>query len=244
MWLSETVGLKFVGSGVLRIIVVRQGRAASSLARSTRLIAAESPNHLTRVQSVRKPPARLRPCFRIRCARWRQSRPVFADVAPVSVRKEVVVVSLLSIYAMSENWDHVFVSVSVEVMYFVALVEDVGHHVRWRRVDNGGRDDVRHVSGVFVLWYLELLVGVKLTYSTKMHVASKNCYTNGLRLCNVLQFFDEPIPFFFVVFGCPVIVEIVEDFNTAIEFVDEATKHASTSHSFDGVHHPACQDVF
>lgn len=37
---------------------------------------------------------------------------------------------------MSKHWDHIFVRVMIQVMGFVAPVEDVGHVVRWRRVND------------------------------------------------------------------------------------------------------------
>jgi hypothetical protein len=74
------------------------------------------------------------------------------------VREKVVIVPLLSVDVMCEDGNHVFVRVGIEVMYLVALVENVGHHVRRRRVDYSGRDDVGHIPSILVLWNFELLV--------------------------------------------------------------------------------------
>jgi hypothetical protein len=66
------------------------------------------------------------------------------------MRQEMVVVPLLSIDAMREYWYHVLVSLIVEMVDFVSFVDDVGHHIGRRGVDNGRRDDVHHVPMVLV----------------------------------------------------------------------------------------------
>jgi hypothetical protein len=53
------------------------------------------------------------------------------------VGQQMSVVSLLAVDAMSEQGYHVFICFRIEVMYLVALVDDICHHV-WRRcVDYG-----------------------------------------------------------------------------------------------------------
>ena len=52
---------------------------------------------------------------------------------------------------MSEHRYHILISLLIEMMSFIAFVENVGHVVWWRRVDNCGRNYVGHVSMVFIL---------------------------------------------------------------------------------------------
>ena len=152
----------------------------------------------------------------------------------------MIVVSPFPIHVMSEYWYHVFVRIGIKVVHFVAFVENIGHYVRWRCVDNRRRDDIRHIPGVLVFGNLKFFVGVEPAYCTEMYIASKDGDTDRFSLCNMLQLFDEPIPFLFVMFCRPVIVKIVEYLDTAVELINKATKHAGTTHSFDGVHQFAC----
>src|SRR5690348_6873834 len=102
------------------------------------------------------------------------------------------IVPFLSVYIMSKDRYHVLIRVRVEMMNFVPLVDDVRHHIWKRRVDNGRRDDVRHVSVVFVFGDVELLVGVELAHSGKVNIASKNGNSDGLCRSDMLQLADEP----------------------------------------------------
>lgn len=148
----------------------------------------------------------------------------------------MIVVSLLSIHIMSEYWYHILICIRIKMMYFVALVEDIGHHVWWGRVDDRGRNNIRHVPRIFVLWDLELFVRVELANSAEVHIASKDGHTNGLGFGDVLQLLDEPIPFLLVVLRCPVIVKVVENLNAAIKLVHKATQQAGATHGLDRVH--------
>jgi hypothetical protein len=122
------------------------------------------------------------------------------------VRQEVIVVPLLSIHTMGEDWHHGLIRVVIEVVYLVALVDYVGHHIgRWG-VDDSGGDDIQHIPVVFVFGNVQLLVTEELPYSRKMDVASKDCDTNRLLSSNVLQLPDEPVSFLFVVLCGPVVV--------------------------------------
>jgi hypothetical protein len=160
------------------------------------------------------------------------------------MRKQVIVVSLLTIYTMSEDWNHTLISVGIEMMNFVAFVQDISHHVGWGRIDDSRGDDIWHVSGILVLWYLELLVRVELADCSKVHVASENGNANGLCLGDMLEFFNEPVSFFLMVLGRPMIVQVIKNLDASIELVHKATKQTSTSHCLDRIHHPACEDVF
>lgn len=59
----------------------------------------------------------------------------------------------MSTHVMSEHWYHILVRVMIQVVGFVAPVEDVGHVVGWRRVHDSGRDYIGHVSVIFILRY-------------------------------------------------------------------------------------------
>jgi len=59
----------------------------------------------------------------------------------------------------------------------------------------------------------------------------------------VLQLPDEPVSLLFVVLRSPVVVKIVQNFNSAIELVHKIAEHTSTAHGLDWVHESACQDV-
>lgn len=155
----------------------------------------------------------------------------------------MIVVSLLSVHVVCEDRNHVLVGVGIQVVDLVALVENVGHHV-WRgRVDNGRRDNVGHIPRILVLWNLQLLVGIELTNSTKVHITSENGDADRLGLCDVLQLLDKPVAFLLVVLGCPVVIEIIKNLDTAVELVYKATEQTSSAHSLDRIHHSAGKNV-
>lgn len=71
---------------------------------------------------------------------------------------------------MSEHRDHVFLGIVIEVVRFIALVQNISHHLwRWR-IDDCGGDDVGHVPMVPVLGYPQLGIGVKLADRSKMDI--------------------------------------------------------------------------
>jgi hypothetical protein len=49
----------------------------------------------------------------------------------------MLVVSWLAINSLLEEGNHVFVSLLVEVVHLVPLVQHIGHQIRGRRVGNG-----------------------------------------------------------------------------------------------------------
>jgi ethanolamine utilization microcompartment shell protein EutL len=59
-----------------------------------------------------------------------------------------------------------------------------------------------------------------------------------------LQFLDEPVALVLVVLGGPVVVQVVEELDAAVEFVDEAAEGAGAANGFDGIHGSRRQDVF
>ena len=78
---------------------------------------------------------------------------ILPDRAPVAARQETFVISGLQVNVMCEHWDHVFVSLAVKVVGFVSFVEDVPHHLRWRRIDDGRGYNISHVTMIMVLGY-------------------------------------------------------------------------------------------
>jgi hypothetical protein len=59
----------------------------------------------------------------------------------------------------------------------------------------------------------------------------------------VLEFLDKPVSFVLVMFGSPMVVKIVEDFNATVELVNEASQQTGSSHCFDGIHKSTCEYV-
>lgn len=92
---------------------------------------------------------------------------------PVAVREKPFIVSWLAFNPMGKHRDHVLVGILVEVVHLVALVEDVCHQVWWWSVDDGRRDDIRHVAKVFVFGQLKLGVGVELSDRSQVDIAAK-----------------------------------------------------------------------
>ena len=79
-----------------------------------------------------------------------------------------------SVYYCQLNSSHDLCTyLSIEMMDSVALVEDIGHHVRGWRVDNSRRNDVGHISEVLIFWNIQRLSTVELTNSSKMNIASE-----------------------------------------------------------------------
>lgn len=60
------------------------------------------------------------------------------------------------------------------MMDLVAFVEDVAHHFRRWRIDNGRRYHISHVSMILIFAYSKLRVGVELADGCKMHIAPEN----------------------------------------------------------------------
>lgn len=59
---------------------------------------------------------------------------------------------------MGKHRNHVLIGVTVEMVSLVTPIENIGHVVWWRRIDDGRRDDISHVAMVSVFWYLQLRV--------------------------------------------------------------------------------------
>lgn len=91
---------------------------------------------------------------------------ILAERAPVAAGEKVLVVSSLSVDIVGEYRDHIFVRVGVQVVHFVAFVQDIRHHVWWWCIYDGRRGDVEHISVVKILGDAEFLTGVELTDSS------------------------------------------------------------------------------
>jgi hypothetical protein len=61
-------------------------------------------------------------------------------------------------------------------------------------------------------------------------------HTNGFIRSQLLKLLDKPVPFIFVVLGRPMVIQIIQYFDSTIKLIDETTKHASPPKRFDGVH--------
>lgn len=59
----------------------------------------------------------------------------------------------VSVHVMSKHRYHILVGVLIKVMGFVAPVEDVGHIVGWRRVNDSRRNYVGHIAVISILGY-------------------------------------------------------------------------------------------
>tara|TARA_R110002003_G_scaffold59_12_gene5315 strand:- start:12570 stop:12854 length:285 start_codon:yes stop_codon:yes gene_type:complete len=92
---------------------------------------------------------------------------------------------------------------------------------------------------VFVFGNIELLVGEKLSNCREVNITSKYCDAHGLGGSDMLQLPNQPISLIFVMFGSPVVVEVVQNLHAAVEFVDKVAKHTCTTHGFDRIHQPA-----
>ena len=76
----------------------------------------------------------------------------------------MIVVSAATVNIMTEHGNHIFVCRVIQVMHFIPAIQHVRHHVRWRRIDDGGGDDVRHVPVIAVLADAVFLRSVELSY--------------------------------------------------------------------------------
>lgn len=130
------------------------------------------------------------------------------------------------------------------MMDFVPPVQRVRQNDGRRGVDDGGADDVWHISMIAVLGDSPFLLGEELAHGGEVDVAAEDGDADALLRGEFLQFLHEPVPLRFVVSGRPVVVEIVEDFHPPVEFIDEPAEHSHAAEGFDGVLDAAGEDVF
>lgn len=84
---------------------------------------------------------------------------------------------------------------------------------------------------------LELRIGVKLADGGKVDITAQDGDAHRFLRCEVLEVLNEPCPLQLVVLGRPVIVQIVEDLNAAVELIQESAKQPSAAERFDRIHH-------
>jgi hypothetical protein len=108
-------------------------------------------------------------------------------------------------------------------MHFVPPIKHISHHPGRRGIDNRGTDNIRHIPVVLILRHTSFFLCKKLSDSREMDVASKDSDANALLRSKFLQFLNEPISLSFMVFSSPMIVQIVQYFNSSVEFIDKST---------------------
>jgi hypothetical protein len=74
---------------------------------------------------------------------------------------------------VSEDRDHVFIGISVKVMYLIPFVEQISKGVRRRCIGYCRRNYVRHVAMVTIFWNTKFRVGVKLANGAKMDITTE-----------------------------------------------------------------------
>lgn len=69
-----------------------------------------------------------------------------------------------------------------------------------------------------------------------MHIPGQHTNPNPLLPCQVLQLMHEGLALTSVVAGRPVVVEVVEELDAAVEFVEEGAEEAGAAEGFEGDH--------
>lgn len=64
----------------------------------------------------------------------------------------------------------------------------------------------------------------------------ENGDAEGLVSGKVLQIFNHDAALRLVVFGSPMVIEIIQDLNTTVKVVEDISKDAGLAERFDGVH--------
>jgi hypothetical protein len=102
------------------------------------------------------------------------------------VGKQVLVVSRLTVDTILEDRDHVLLGQLVKMMDLVASIDDIRHHIGRRSVDNGRRDNIRHISGILMLGQSKARLRVELADSREMNIATDMGCQNDSNLgkCN------------------------------------------------------------
>ena len=75
-------------------------------------------------------------------------------------------------------------------------------------------------------------------------LAPKDGYSNRLLRRQLLQLLYEIVSLSFVVFGRPMIIEVIQDFYTTIKFVEKTSEHPRSTQRFHGIHHSTRKQVF
>lgn len=66
----------------------------------------------------------------------------------------------------------------VKMVQLITLIKDVSHHLRRRRIHDGGRDHIGHVAMILVLWYLQLRIREELADSCHVNIAAAGIVSN------------------------------------------------------------------
>jgi hypothetical protein len=72
----------------------------------------------------------------------------------------------------------------------------------------------------------------------------QNCNSYRLFRSKILEIFNQPGALRLVIFGRPVIIQIIQYLNAAVEFVDQPREHSCPAESFDRVEHSTGEDIF
>ena len=76
-----------------------------------------------------------------------------------------------------------------------------------------------------------------------MYISTKDGHPHGFIGREGLELFDEPITLMFMVSRRPMIVEIVEDLDPAVELIEEGAQQAGLPDGLERIHHAGCQAV-
>jgi len=94
-----------------------------------------------------------------------------------------------------------------------------------------------------VLGQSELRVREELPDRGQMHVAAQNGDPHRLINGEVLQVLDDDASFMLVVLGCPVVIQVVQNLDAAIDVIEGLAEDARPPQSLDGVHQSRCQAI-
>ncbi|KAH3671752.1 hypothetical protein OGAPHI_000457 [Ogataea philodendri] len=124
-------------------------------------------------------------------------------------------------------------------MNLCTFLQKAGHTVRWRSVDDGRRNDVENQSRILfwlchdVLALLSADVLIELGHgsgkTSKMNVTGQNGDSDSVFSTELDQLAHQPVPFLLVVSSTPMVVQIIQQFDTTIEFVHQAFGNDSLS---------------
>lgn len=121
-----------------------------------------------------------------------------------------------------------FVGVVVEVVDFVAFGKEVGNGGGWGFVRDGAGDDVGDVAVVVLGGNVEFRVAIEAAQGAEVDVATEDGDADGVGFRQVLHAEDELFALLFVLVGGVVVVEVVEEVDSAVELIEETSCNAET----------------
>jgi hypothetical protein len=86
------------------------------------------------------------------------TRMVLPNRTPVPPREKTLIVPVLAVYIVREDRDHIFVCIRVHVVHLVAFVENIRHKLGRRCINDSRRNDIRHITVIFILGQVEAWV--------------------------------------------------------------------------------------